>query len=183
MRADWSPGAAQKVERLYWKYAGAMLRAALSATDDRQLAEDAVQQTFEKVIGFADRIREEDARQTGGLLILMCRQAVTDLYESKIRTIGVRAIHEEEDNNTADPQQTDLLEQLLRKESMERLREAIHTLDGKYGTPLLLKYSVGLSSAQIAKLLGLEENLVNQRLYRARNKIKKILVEKGDDGG
>lgn len=181
MKADWSMGGAQKLERLYRKYVGAMLRAAMGATNDRQLAEDAVQQTFEKVIGLIERVDEEDEERTGGLLILMCRQAVFDLHDKKIRTIGSQVLDDAWQNYFFDERQEDLLEQFLRKESAECLREAIKALDKKYAMPILLKYGMGCFSAQIAKALEIEENLVNQRLYRARQKIKKHLTEKGSD--
>lgn len=181
MKADGSADGAAKVERLYRKYAGAMLRAAMAATDDRQLAEDAVQQTFEKVIGLADRIDEENERRTGGLLVLMCRQAVADLYESKMRTIGAQTLDHEAHGENPDMQQEDLLDLLLRKESMEELRQALRFLDPKYAEPLLLKYGAGLSGVEIAKVLGIEENLVNQRLHRAKQKVKEWLAGKGGD--
>lgn len=181
MKASWSTGSVQKLERLYKKYVGAMLRAAMGATNDRQLAEDAVQQTFEKVIGLIDRIDEEDEERTGGLLILMCRQAVFDLHNKKIRTIGTQRLDDTCQSSLLEERQEDLLEQFLRKESAQRLRAAIDSLDEKHAIPVMLKYGMDCSSTQIAEALGIEENLVNQRLYRARQKMKKYLTEQEEE--
>ncbi len=48
---------------------------------------------------------------------------------------------------------------------------------------IILHYYHELSIKDIAIIIGINENTVNQRLYRARKKLKKILVEDGYDYG
>ncbi len=62
---------------------------------------------------------------------------------------------------------------LINEENKKRLSELISELDTIYRDVLYLKYQICMSSSEISKLLGVSENVVNVRLYRA----KKILLK------
>ncbi len=49
------------------------------------------------------------------------------------------------------------------------VREAVVALPETYGVPLILRYSEGLSYAEIAEVLGVTVPAVKSRLFRARN--------------
>ena len=57
------------------------------------------------------------------------------------------------------------------------LYEAIQALPEKLRTPLLLKYMEGMSEKETAAALGLPLSSVKNRLFRARNILKKTLRE------
>ena len=57
------------------------------------------------------------------------------------------------------------------------LYEAIGALPEKLRTPLLLKYMEGMSEKETAAALGLPLSSVKNRLFRARNILKKTLHE------
>ena len=57
------------------------------------------------------------------------------------------------------------------------LFDAVMKLDKKYRVPVLLYYYDGYSTADIASLLGISENTVSTRLFRARAKLKAVLEE------
>ena len=58
----------------------------------------------------------------------------------------------------------------------ESIREAINQLPEIYRQTLTLYYLGGLSSKEIARFLGTSVNTVNQRLMRARTKLKEELI-------
>ena len=58
----------------------------------------------------------------------------------------------------------------------ESIREAIDELPEIYRQTLMLYYLGGLSSTEIARFLGTSANTVNQRLMRARTKLKKEMI-------
>src|SRR5215212_3955149 len=62
------------------------------------------------------------------------------------------------------------------------LREAIATLPETYGVPLILRYSEGLSYAEIAEVLDITIPAVKSRLFRARNMMAERLAEVGERG-
>ncbi len=60
-------------------------------------------------------------------------------------------------------------------EDAEKLLEAIRGLPLIYREPLLLKHSEDLSYARIAEILGISENAVQVRVFRARKILQKRL--------
>lgn len=166
----------KKVERLYEKYSRLLLKVARDSTDDLYLAEDAVQQTFEKVIARIDDIDDTDERRTGGLLILMCKQSVAEQHRRKTRAIGVTMDSPpEQPSDTLDP----LSEHLLRMESPEALRDYLSWLPDKYLDPLLMHYIEEKTVTQIAHTLRISEKGVYMRLRRAKQKVQAHIEKEG----
>lgn len=62
------------------------------------------------------------------------------------------------------------------------VREAIATLPETYGVPLVLRYTEGLSYAEIAEVLSITVPAVKSRLFRARNMLAGRLEESGEWG-
>ncbi len=62
------------------------------------------------------------------------------------------------------------------------VREAIATLPETYGVPLVLRYTEGLSYAEIAEVLSITVPAVKSRLFRARNMLAGRLEEAGERG-
>jgi RNA polymerase sigma-70 factor (ECF subfamily) len=62
------------------------------------------------------------------------------------------------------------------------VQEAVATLPETYGVPLILRYSEGLSYAEIAEVLDITIPAVKSRLFRARNMMAERLAEVGERG-
>lgn len=173
-------GNIEKVERLYNNYSKLLYKVALGATNDKHLAEDAVQQTFEKVIRIADKINEENVRATGGLLILMCKQAVSEQHRAKVKSIGEQIV--DEDGFEAVSHE-ELWEVLVRKGSEEHMKACLKWLKPKYREPIIYRYVYELEVEAIAELLGLNVHTVYTRLNRGRELIKRRVIGNGGELG
>ena len=57
---------------------------------------------------------------------------------------------------------------LITEENKKRLSELISELDVIYQDVLYLRYQMWMSNSEIAKLLGVSENVVKVRLHRAK---------------
>lgn len=171
---------AEKVERLYRNYYKLMVNIAQKVTDDRQLAEDAVQNTFLKVIRIVDQIREEEPHKTKRLLGMMCRQAVTELYKRKKRVIGSCDDWYKIQYDGLTPDR--YLEWLMYQETLGELALCIGLLDEKYGMPITMRYLKGVPVSEIALQLGIPENTVYMRIYRARAKLKENMERISGNG-
>jgi RNA polymerase sigma factor (sigma-70 family) len=64
-------------------------------------------------------------------------------------------------------------------EDAARVLEAIRGLPPKLREPLLLKHTRDLSYAEIGKILGIRENAVQVRIFRARRKLREDLKDIG----
>lgn len=66
-------------------------------------------------------------------------------------------------------------EEILRREQLKEIREAVSQLEEKYRLPICLYYMEGLSITDIAKILKLPQGTVKSRLYQARKLLKNQL--------
>ncbi len=57
------------------------------------------------------------------------------------------------------------------------LASVINCLEEKYREPIIMKYLEQCSTEEIAEVLGISENLVYQRISRAKEKLCKMLLE------
>ena len=81
-----------------------------------------------------------------------------------------RASLETDPEDTSAPTLEDHAELALRR---ELVRTAMATLEGKERDLIALKFSGGLSNAEIARVLGMSETNAGTRLHRALTKLRK----------
>jgi len=132
---------------------------------DRSAAEDVTAQAFER----AYRRRGTYRTRRGGReawLFGIARNAALDELRRRKR----RARLEAEPEDTDAPGADDQAELALRREAV---RAAMSRLDGHEHDLLALKFSAGLSNAEIAAVLGLSETAAGTRLHRTLTKLRK----------
>jgi len=74
----------------------------------------------------------------------------------------------------------DILERIVDAENLSRIKLEIAALPEIYKNVMIMHYFDGLSVAEIAGSLGIPENNVKQRLFAAREKIKKEVNPMGE---
>jgi RNA polymerase sigma-70 factor, ECF subfamily len=132
---------------------------------DRSAAEDVTAQAFER----AYRRRSSYRSRRGSMeawLFGIARNAALDELRRRKR----RASLEIDPEDTSAPSLEDHAELALRR---ELVRAALATLDGKERDLIALKFSGGLSNAEIARVLGMSETNAGTRLHRALTKLRK----------
>ena len=153
-----------KIEELIDLYGDDMLRLCLSYLGDRQLAEDAFQETFLKAWKAMDAFRGESSPKTwlASIAVNTCRDM--------LRTGWLRILRKSQP-----------IETLLDLPSDESVREtspvraAVLGLPGMYREVILLYYDQNMTLKDIAALLHLSVNTVSTRLRRARKQLEKEL--------
>ena len=136
---------------------------------DRSAAEDVTAQAFER----AYRKRSSYRARRGSMeawLFGIARNAALDELRRRRR----RASLETDPEDTAAPSAEDHAELALRREVV---RAAMAGLDGKERDLIALKFSGGLSNAEIARVLGMSETNAGTRLHRALTKLRKACNE------
>ncbi|MFQ5544709.1 MAG: sigma-70 family RNA polymerase sigma factor [Acidiferrobacterales bacterium] len=134
---------------------------------DQNRAEDLVEETFLRAWRSLDTLRCEKAAKAW--LITILRREHARGYERPVLQIDPRV---ELDDLIAEPDgaTTETL----------ALHRAIARLSREYREPLLLQVLGGYSCEEIAELLGLSPGAVMSRLFRARRKLRAVLVEDED---
>jgi RNA polymerase sigma-70 factor (ECF subfamily) len=141
-----------------YSYVASLLR-------DRSAAEDVTAQAFER----AYRKRRSYRARRGSLeawLFGIARNAALD----ELRRSRRRATLETDPVDSAARTAEDHAELALRREVV---REAMTALDGHERDLLSLKFSGGLSNAEIAHVLGVSETNAGTRLHRVLTKLRK----------
>ncbi|MBO5247240.1 MAG: sigma-70 family RNA polymerase sigma factor [Eubacterium sp.] len=151
-------------KQLLWYVANDILK-------DRQLAEDAVQETFLALTRHIEKVDEVHSAQTKRFLVTIVKSRAIDMLRREKRAEWIAyddALAEEGDAG-------DVLDAYLQAESYDQLVEAIRSLDENDRVVLECRYLHELSEKETAALLGLAPKTVNVRIYRAKKKLKQRL--------
>ena len=70
---------------------------------------------------------------------------------------------------------------LLRAERRNTVMEAVDTLGEKHRLVVILRYYAGLSNEEIAQVLKIPSGTVRSRLHTARQRLKELLAEGGEE--
>jgi RNA polymerase sigma-70 factor (ECF subfamily) len=99
----------------------------------------------------------------------ICRNRCLDVLRSRRRRPDDGTLPT---GSNLDAALTGNLTRLVRNERWKRLREVVEALPADQREVLQLRYAEGLSRAEIAEVLGLDEKRVKSRLYHAMEKVR-----------
>lgn len=149
----------REAEALVARHAQAVYRLAYARTGSREDAEDVTQETFLRLVRTAPEFADEDHCRAWLLRVAM--NCAGDLFRSAWRR-HTRPLEEAE--QVPAPEEGGVL-------------EAVLALPERYRAPIHLFYYEGLSTAEIAAVLGKSEGAVRTRLSRARSMLRGVLEE------
>lgn len=162
---------ARRFDGLARDYGADLYRYALWLCGQEALARDLVQETFLRAWRSLDALREHAAAKSW--LITILRREYARTFERKVPPIvDLDAITVAEDREPGPDQSAEL----------DLLRRGVARLAPKYRDPLLLQVVLGLSCAEIAQELGISDNTVMTRLFRAREQLRAKLQGDGITG-
>jgi len=152
------------------RYEGAAFRLALRITGSRADAEDCVQEAFLRA--YRALARFEQGRPFGPwILRITANRAMTRAGRRKKE----RPLAEAERLPEAGPEMDAALGN---KEELEHLRLAVSALPPQDRAIIGLRYEEGLKVAEISRVLGLTLSAAKVRLFRAREKLMRILEDR-----
>lgn len=167
------------IETVFKEYKNKIYRLALGITRNELDAEDAIQNTFLKIINNLQNFRSESRLSTWiyriayneALMVLRKRRSVLRL------TGSLNRLSEDKSSRLFINWSKLPDEQLLDDEFKERVDTAIRRMPIKYRMPLLLDNIEGLSLKESAKVLGLKINSLKTRLHRAHLIVKSEMAD------
>lgn len=163
-----TPEDKRKFVILYEKYRYLMQKVATDVLHDPFLAEDAVHNAFMKLLNHMDDIGDPDSLRTKRYLITVAKNTAIDLYRKKSTRMQREVYMDElrEEDVPVSYMETDLENDVL---------DLLKNLPVKYRDILLLKYSSHLENSEIARLCGIREGTVRQRISRGKLLIEQAL--------
>jgi RNA polymerase sigma-70 factor (ECF subfamily) len=155
-------GASLAVEQLFASLRPELLRFAWWLARDRAVAEDVVQEALLRAWRSRDALKDPAAAR--GWLLTIVRREHARLYERKrLEITDLDEVIAAEDSQLA-----------IEGEELVGLRLAITQLPEEYRVPLVMQVLGGFTTDEIARELTLSTPAVLTRLFRARNRLRRI---------
>ncbi len=154
-----------EIEELIDLYGDDVFRLCLSYLGDRQLAEDAFQETFLKAWKAKERFRGESSEKTwlASIAVNTCRDMLrSGWFRMRRKSAPIDEL-------------LDLAADAPTAAEDSPVRAAVLALPGKYREVIVLYYDQNMKLKEIAQLLRLSVNTVSTRLNRARKLLQKAL--------
>lgn len=151
--------AQQRFEKLVLALSRDLYRYAYFLCRSEDMAEDLVQETFMRAWRFLDSLRDE-SKAKSWLFTTLRREFARqfDRYQPRFDAIEPERL----------PGQPGAQHEVM------LIRRAMLNLPEKYRDPLVLQVVGGYSGEEIAKMLDVPRATVNTRLFRARQRLRKV---------
>ncbi len=153
------------VRELYHEHAGSLVRLVRLFVDDRNAAEDLVQEAFIRLSRHADRI--EDRSKSAAYL----RSIVLNLARDHNRRGLVSLRH----RAPADDVRATAEDEVVLRDDQRQVIEALRTLPTRQRDCVVLRYYFESGIAEIAATLGISENSVKTHLKRGLASLERNL--------
>lgn len=164
-----------KIEMLYEKYKYMMFSIAFHILKDKELALDAVHQSFVKVMNQINKLDTSDENKSKNLLGIICRNIACDMYKVRKKVNDVDNLDDmdlSEDMDSSRP-----FDMIIIKETSNEIKSKIAKLPDIYRDVVELEYYHHYSLKEIAKLLEIPYDTIKKRSLRARKMLEKEIRE------
>ncbi len=141
-------------------------------TKDVQLAEDLSQEVFLRMFLHLDKFREQASVRTWALRI------ARNVFLTYARKKHPLLLEEQEWKPLSDISENLPEQEIIKQEETTYVRQCLMCLAETERTLLLLRDFEELSYEEIARIMNLTADVVKSRLYRARQKFRKIYETK-----
>ncbi|MEA4988056.1 MAG: RNA polymerase sigma factor [Anaerovorax sp.] len=159
-------------ERLFELYKVKAVRTAYLLTNNKALAEDITQEAFVQCYLKINSLKNPAQFKTWFFKTLT--RIAWRMSNKEKEIVPVENIFEMADYNDAVQVELDF----IKKETAEKIMEAVNGLDEKQKTAVLLYYYGEFSMKEIANIMGCFQGTVKSRLHTARKNLEKSLVLK-----
>ncbi|MBQ8186015.1 MAG: sigma-70 family RNA polymerase sigma factor [Clostridia bacterium] len=143
-------------------------------------ADDALVEVFIRIMRYKNKFVGIDEKQICRLIVLFTRSTCIDLYRRRERyqSVHVAITAVDEDGELYDmefPDDSDVLSDIVSRETVEHLREALRSLNSPAKEIILMKYYGGMKNREIADFFGMKLPTVAVMIHRAMLKMRKQL--------
>lgn len=168
------------LEELFNTHSGRMLNAANRILENKQDAEDALQDTFIKIYNNIDKFMSLSGDDLILLIIIYTRNTARDILRRRNTMLKHRTelAIDPEDGTTfadiADPA-ADVEQIVISRETVDTTRSYIDSLPEAQRDVIIMKYRLGMKEKEIAAALGISETAVSSRVLRAKDGLRKMM--------
>lgn len=157
-------GQENKFEEVYYQYKDLMYYIAYEVLRNVRDAEDAVQESFLRIVKNMSKIGEVKAKETKNFVAIITKREAIKIYRRKKKRSEAACVEFDSLKVSED--------YVLNTVSL-----AIEKLPYKFSSLLTLKYVMGYSGKELSEITGLSENNVRQQLFQGRKMLEELLKE------
>ncbi|MEC0232389.1 RNA polymerase sigma factor [Paenibacillus alba] len=157
----------ESFQMLYSRYFKQVYSSAFSVIKDRDLAQDAAQETFLKAYRHFDSLDQHDQKEAW--LKTISRNVAIDMYRKRCREMCIYGALREAYRDETDVERT-IVDQ-------DFLRGLLSSLKLVNRQELLLVYEYGLTYEQLADYQQTTISAVKSRIYRAKQKLRGVALQ------
>ncbi len=151
--------------QLYYDYKAKILSIALDILHEQKLAEDATHEVFIKIINNFEQFKSMSKNKRNGWVMIVTQNTSLNMLK-----------REKKATPCDDGFLFNKMEQKNWQNQSLDLSDYINSLPTNYIHVLQLYYFEGYKAKEIAEMLGLATNTVEQQLSRARKMLKKMIL-------
>lgn len=166
-------GDVRALNELYARYGGMLLSFLIARLNNRQLAEEVLQDVMLAVWDSAHTFEARSKVKTW-LLVIARNRAINATRRKKLPVIQIDEVYGLRSEDTSP------MEALERQEQQDRVREAIKHLPDGQREVLVLVFYHQLTGVEVAEVLDISEGTVKSRLHRAKENLRGFLAQ-GDN--
>lgn len=170
-------GNTQALDELYARHASGLLGFLYARLNNRQLAEEVLQDTMLAAWNNAGNFRGESTVKTW-LLVIARNRAINAQRRQRPQLVDVDAVYDLASTDTGP------FEAVAREFDRSAVREALGMLKPEQREILVLFFFHQFSGPEIAETLEISVGTVKSRLHRAKEALRRVLLmrEGGNDG-
>jgi len=165
-------GDSQALDELYARYGGALLGFLSSRLNNRQLAEEVLQDVMLAAWKNAGSFRGDSKVKTW-LYVIARNRAINTQRKRSLDMVQLNESYRYPSDETGP------MERVIKQANREVVRSAIDQLPEGQREVLTLTFYNQLTGPETAEVLGISEGTVKSRLHRAKHQLKHILGQEG----
>lgn len=162
-----------KLVRLYERYKYMLFRFAKTYFKNQSDAEDAVQETFTRIMKHLNKIDEKDEMQTRSFMLIVCKNICLNMLAKQKKLVPDDGIYDRIDTEM-EPDK-DSLNIVISRESINELIDSVKNLKEPYNDIVFLKFYHDFTYDEIAKLLQIKPATARKRIERARIQLRNVV--------
>lgn len=165
------------VEDIYDLYYKHMTACAMGILKNYHDSQDAVQEAFINIVATSEMFENLTASERAALVHIYVKNAAINLYNKNKKHSKVVMLCDNMEELTKDiPTNDPSVDRLvIDNETTQEVSAAIDKLDDLYRDLLIMKYYYHMRNIDIAQVLKIDRTTVNNRIFRAKQKLKEIL--------
>ena len=162
-----------KVEQLYYEYRNDMFYTAIGILKNKEQAEDIVQFAFLRIMKYIEKINSLPSEEVRGYIIYIIKNLSIDYIRKQKRENTIPFDNMDFSGEYVEPIENIAMANL----ELSLVKKKLEDMDDKYALPLILKYTLEFSHAEIADFLNLSVENVKVRCHRGRHKLIEAIRE------